>query len=179
MRFFRLHTIRITVALILSIGLVPFLSPWQTVDAENKEFAKWLTKLAKDEAKDQVHDKVRELGNSQDVLKDASRLVKNNSDWFSLPLDDESNSSDEEVYELIKKEWRTYQHGSSMGGEMAVERQQRPAWTPEKQLFSVYAAISNTAPVTFPPDTGPNPTSYTIAEEVPSALLSEISIRAP
>ncbi len=179
MRFFRLHTIRITILLVLSAGLVPFLSPWQTVDAEADQFAKWLSKLAKDDAKDQVDDKVRDLDNTDDVIKSATKLIYNHTEWFALDLDDASEHTDEEIYQLIKKEWRSYQQGSTMGGEMAIERHHRPGWTPEKHLFAGLLNYSSgksafeipQAEVLLTGELQPN------IDNAP--LLTDISIRAP
>lgn len=158
---------------------MPFLSSWQTADAEADQFTKWLSKLAKDDVKDQVDDKVRDLDNSGDVIKSASKLVSNHTEWFALDFDDASEPTDEEIYELIKKEWRSYQQGSTMGGEMAIERHHRPGWTPEKHLF---AGLLNYS-------TGKSALEIPQAEiihageyqpDIDSAPpLTEISIRAP
>ncbi len=140
MRFFRLHKIRLTVLLILASGLGPFLFSWQSAEAQQNDFAKWLTKMAKEDAKDQADEKIRKLDSSGDLIREATELISNHSEWFSLPLEEESDLSDEEVYKLIKKEWVSYQQGSTMSGEKAVERNSRPGWTPEKQLSLDYHA---------------------------------------
>lgn len=140
MRFFRLHTIRLTALLILASGLGPFLFSWQSAEAQNHEFAKWLTKLAKEDVKDRADEKIRKLDTSGDLIREATDLISSHSEWFSLPLDENSDLSDEEVYELIKKEWVSYQQGSTMSGEKAIERHNRPGWTPEKHYSLDYNA---------------------------------------
>ncbi len=150
MKFFRLHTIRITVLMILASGLGPFLFSWQSAEAQSNEFTKWLAKLAKEDAREQANDKIRNLNDSEDLLREATNLISAHSEWFSLPIEGKSDLSDEEVYELIKKEWDRYQQGSTMSGEKAIDRQTRPGWTPEKPMSADhYTGKSTDLSLTF------------------------------
>ena len=181
MYIFRLHTIRLTILLMLATGMVPFLSSWQTASAEPDEFTNWLTKLAKEDNRDQANDKIRELDTSHnsDVIRQASQLVVTNSEWFSLPLDGQSEPTDEEVYELIKTAWMTYQQYSSVSGEMAIERQHRPGWTPEKQVnIDSFWGVEEHQPDPYTLRTTPLLTSLQTSGS-DSPVLTNIAIRGP
>lgn len=149
MKFFRKHIIQTYgVALLLAGIIVYFLKPGglnETHDA----FALWLQSNLKNSSNAGVVDQIRGLSSSQEgfetVVRQASALVKAHAEDFELPVSDGSQD-ESEVYQLLIKEWNSYQESSSGMAKAVIIKQAQPyslipadGFTPKGKTTSSYS----------------------------------------
>ncbi|HET8864296.1 MAG TPA: hypothetical protein VFM80_01280 [Gracilimonas sp.] len=129
MKFFRTHIARSFNVGILLAGLVFYFMKPVSDSAENDAFAVWLQSNLKSSSSTIVVDQIRGLsaadGKLESVIREASALVKANADDFELPVNSQSQDENE-VFQLLLKEWNAYQSSSSGMGKAVLIKQAQP-----------------------------------------------------
>lgn len=125
MKFFRLHSVRIGLLVLLVVSILPSLWPWQQDSHDKALFSQWLGSLIDHKESEEAGDKLDRLHeDTSDVvslLKQASLVISENRDLFSLPVD-EQNASQEDVFRMLIKQWSLHHQGSGMSETTLLER---------------------------------------------------------
>lgn len=129
MKFFRQHIIQTYgAALLLAVIIVYFLKP-AGVHETHDAFALWLQSNLKNSNNAGVADQIRGLSSSHEgfetVVRQASALVTAHAEDFELPVRDGSQDENE-VYQLLIKEWNSYQESSSGMAKAVIIKQAQP-----------------------------------------------------
>ncbi|MDZ7808128.1 MAG: hypothetical protein U5K71_13585 [Gracilimonas sp.] len=184
MKFFRKHIIQTYGAALLLVGIfVYFLKP-AGVHETHDAFALWLQSNLKNNTNSGVVDQIRGLSSSQGgfekVVRQASALVKANAEDFELPVKNDSQDENE-VYQLLIKEWNSYQNSSSGMAKAVFIKQAQPYSLIPADGFSTNGKIAGTH--TISEQTSDNSGIYLQTEPAFSYHLSPImsgtAINAP
>lgn len=116
MKFYRRHIIQTYGTVLLLAGIVVYFLKPTGVHETHDAFALWLQSNLKNSSNSGVVDEIKGLSTSQEgfetVVRQASALVKAHSEDFELPVRNDSQDENE-VYQLLLKEWNSYQNTSS------------------------------------------------------------------
>ncbi|MEX0772792.1 MAG: hypothetical protein WD038_06465 [Balneolales bacterium] len=125
MIIFRNHSLRLFSVALLLFGLAPALMPAQASYGSTEDVSVWLHSFAGEHSPEQAWEKISHLNDLQDapdlLLRKASKMINANADLFSLPVNN-SEPTDEEVFNLLVQEWNRYQQTGSMGTAILSER---------------------------------------------------------
>lgn len=129
MKFFRTHIARSFNVGILLAGLLFYFMRPVSDNAEHDAFATWLQSNLKSSTNTNVSDQIRGLTSADEklesVIRQASVLVKAHADDFELPVDTQSKDENE-VFQLLLKEWNNYQNSSTGMGKAVIIKQAQP-----------------------------------------------------
>lgn len=129
MKFFRTHIVRSFNVGILLAGLLFYFMKPVSDNAEHNAFASWLQSNLKSDTNTNVADQIRGLSSAdkkiESVIRQASALVKAHADEFKLPVDTQSKDENE-VFQLLLKEWNNYQNSSTGMGKAVIIKQAQP-----------------------------------------------------
>jgi hypothetical protein len=93
--------------------------------ANHDAFTSWLQSNLKTGNNASVSNQIKNLHSENDelesIIRQASALVKAHSDDFELPVDAQSKDENE-VFQLLLKEWNAYQSSSGMGKAVIVKQ---------------------------------------------------------
>jgi len=125
MKFFRTHIARTVNVCLLLAGMVLYFMKPVSEQADHDAFTSWLQSNLKTGNNASVYDQIKDLQSSTDelesIIRQASALVKAHSDDFELPVDAQSKDENE-VFQLLLKEWNAYQSSSGMGKAVIVKQ---------------------------------------------------------
>lgn len=129
MKFFRTNIARSFNVGILLAGLLFYFVKPVSDNAEHDAFASWLQSNLKSSTNSSVADQIRGLSSTDEkiesVIRQASALVKAHADDFELPVDTQSKDENE-VFQLLLKEWNNYQNSSTGMGKAVIIKQAQP-----------------------------------------------------
>lgn len=129
MKFFRIHTTQSFNIGLLLVGLIFYFMKPVSSHSEHDAFAVWLQSNLKSNTNGNVADQIRGLSTAnaelESVIREASALVKANADDFELPLDKQAQDENE-VYQVLLKEWKDYQNTSTGMGKAVIIKQAQP-----------------------------------------------------
>ena len=117
MKIFRSHIARISSFFILILGMVLHFTKPIEENAGKDAFAFWLESHLKTQ-NSAVIDQIEALTNDSEeletIIRKASELILSHSDDFELPVSKrDSDSSKEDLYQLLLTEWNSYQNSTS------------------------------------------------------------------
>lgn len=125
MEFFRTHITRTVNICLLLAGMVLYFTKPISEQADHDAFTSWLQSNLKTGNNAAVSDQIKDLQKTSDelesIIRQASVLVKAHSDDFELPLDAQSKDENE-VFQLLLKEWNSYQSSSGMGKAVIIKQ---------------------------------------------------------
>ncbi|MBD3616558.1 MAG: hypothetical protein HUJ22_08290 [Gracilimonas sp.] len=126
MKFFRTHITQSFNIGLLLVGLVFYFIKPVSNHSEHDAFAVWLQSNLKSNTNDNVADQIRGLSTAnvelESVIREASALVKAYADDFELPVDKQSQDENE-VFQVLLKEWKDYQNSSTGMGKAVIIKQ--------------------------------------------------------
>jgi hypothetical protein len=97
--------------------------------ASRDAFTIWLQSNLKSGKNTSVLSEIKSLhsvnGEMESIIREASALVKAHADDFKLPVDTRSKDENE-VFQLLLKEWNDYQNSSSGMGKAVIIKQAQP-----------------------------------------------------
>lgn len=141
MQIFRTHTIKCAIVGLLTVSLLPFLFQKNGNLSSEDKLASWLQTFLLENGNREVAEKLHTLSASESgtaaYLKQASRIISDHSDYFSLPVSSEGNN-DEEIFQLLLHEWAEYQHGSDMSSAVFLDRSSHNGFNVEK-YYKIHA----------------------------------------
>lgn len=126
MDFFRTHITRsFNVALLLAGMALYFMKPAHE-NTTHDAFTSWLQSNLKSGNNASVLNQIKGLqsqdGELESIIRKASALVKANAEDFKLPVDTESKDENE-VFRVLLKEWKAFQHSSAGMGKAVIIKQ--------------------------------------------------------
>ena len=149
MKFFRSHIARLTGFFMLMMGMALH----HTLPSDNESgqngFTSWLGSHLKTQD-DSVLDKIDELASGDhkldDVIRKASEIVFTHSDDFELPVSDDNDATEEDLYKLLLTEWNSFRNsGNGMGKAVLIEHLKPQTIIPTDGHLLGYA-ITKTTP---------------------------------
>lgn len=184
MEFFRTHITRsFNVALLIAGMALYFMKP-VSENANHDAFTSWLQSNLKSGNNASVLNQIKGLqsqdGELESIIRKASALVKANAEDFKLPVDTESKDENE-VFRVLLKEWKAFQHSSTGMSKAVIIKQAQPhSLLPldgfsqgSKTLAQHHTPVLNVAETTFEQVSAP-PFNYHI-----SPLSGGTAIGAP
>lgn len=153
MKFFRSHIARLSGFIMLMVGIALHYAQPLDEKADHSLFTNWLESHLKTQDLD-VIDKLDQLSTQnadlESVIREASELVTSHRDDFELPVSNE-DSSEEENYQLLLKEWKNYQTSGNGMGKAVLNHTIKPQTIlPNDGQLLKTALIKKAAPVEKP-----------------------------
>lgn len=148
MKFFRSHIARLTGFFMLMIGMALH----HTIPSDNESgqngFTSWLGSHLKTQD-DSVMDKIDELASGdqqlEEVIRRASEIVYSHSDDFELPVSNENDTTEEDLYKLLLTEWNSFRNsGNGMGKAVLIEHIKPQTVIPSDGHLLGYAVTKTT-----------------------------------
>lgn len=147
MSIFRLHTLRIPLVVLITLSVLSFLFHDQKSVKQEDKVVNWLQSLMLEQHDAEVNSKLASLSyqgsDTSDFLKEATQIIRDHSDHFKLPIDS-SQSSDEEIYQLLLVEWTEFQQtNSGMNATTNVDRSSKNGFYLEKYFKTASDAVKD------------------------------------
>lgn len=136
MEFFRKHIIKTSILLLFAAALVLVLRPASQHHYNGESVSNWLLSLRSDTESPEVHEKIASLRSQQGdlpgLLRQASSIVSEHADDFTLPVNG-PEASDEDIYNTLLLKWTMQQQSENHASALHQERNTRNNQAPEPE----------------------------------------------
>ena len=151
MKLFRLHITRIYGFFLILIGIGLSIANLSEQKAHHAAFTSWLGSHLKNDDSE-AHKKLDNLSTDQaeleDVIRKASEVVTSHADDFKLPVNEEDETSEELVFQLLLTQWNQFQNTEAgMSKAVIIETVKPQTILPNDGKFSSADGISLKQPI--------------------------------
>ncbi len=146
MRFFRSHTVKVPLLLLIVTGIIFVAWPREDRIQTGESVSAWIMALRADTDNPELHGKIYSLRSEKDdipgLLRKASAIIGEHQDDFTLPVD-EGNATNDDIYNTLLLKWTLHQQEAVTDTLTILDRQVQVPPASEKDDKSLLSQVTN------------------------------------